>query len=215
MEVLRPSSDSRIFYVGHGGMESSSSILSPLHVISHELGHVQELRRSAMERGESVSGMQVKINYEFRNGRLVATSGETTANFRKEDRVTLSEMAKKTLESLNEKSKTDEDSDSQTNEIDKNSLQTPDQEDKLIQSLEDRLRVLKQEVDEKKKFGEIDPLKEEEKRQVETELRVQKLKQELEKSFDLLKKANEAHSKNPFKLIQANYEIGSNFDTVA
>ncbi len=76
---LNPLADRRVSYVGHGRLESSPETLSPLHVIAHEMGHVQEFRGEAYRSGSEVRNIDVKINYELRDGRMVAVSGETSA----------------------------------------------------------------------------------------------------------------------------------------
>jgi hypothetical protein len=72
-----------VSYVGHGRLESSPETLSPLHVIAHEMGHVQEFRGEAIREGSEVRDIHVKINYEIRDGRMVAVSGETSATTQK------------------------------------------------------------------------------------------------------------------------------------
>lgn len=74
--------DRRVAYVGHGRLESAPETLSPLHVISHELGHVTEFKNEAIQQGRDIDSIRVKINYEFRNGRMIAVSGETEAHTR-------------------------------------------------------------------------------------------------------------------------------------
>ncbi|WP_411824766.1 hypothetical protein [Leptospira sp. 'Mane'] len=71
--------DRRVSYVGHGQLESAPETLSALHVIAHELGHAQEFRNQAFRDGAEVRSLDVKINYELRDGRMVAVSGETSA----------------------------------------------------------------------------------------------------------------------------------------
>jgi hypothetical protein len=69
--------DGSIHYRGHGKLESSPAGKSILHVISHELGHVSEFRSKALREGAEVRSVDVGIHYEIRDGRLVATGGET------------------------------------------------------------------------------------------------------------------------------------------
>lgn len=71
--------DRRVNYAGHGQLESAPESLSALHVISHELGHAAEFKNEAFREGRDVQSVQVKINYELRDGRMVAVSGETHA----------------------------------------------------------------------------------------------------------------------------------------
>jgi hypothetical protein len=81
--MISPSADRRVSYVGHGQLESSPETMSPLHVIAHEMGHVQEFRGEAYRSGSEIRDIHVKINYEIRDGRMVAVSGETSATTQK------------------------------------------------------------------------------------------------------------------------------------
>lgn len=71
--------DESLHYVGHGQLESAPASTSVLHVISHELGHVAEFRSEAMRDRAEIRSLNMKIHYEFRNGKLVAVAGETEA----------------------------------------------------------------------------------------------------------------------------------------
>ncbi len=73
---------STIHYIGHGRLESSPENFSILHVISHELSHVQEFKNEAFRSGKDVAEIRVKIDMEMKeNGKLIAVSGETEAVF--------------------------------------------------------------------------------------------------------------------------------------
>lgn len=71
--------DESLHYIGHGQLESAPASVSVLHVISHELGHVAEFRSEAMKDRAEIRSLNMKIHYEFRNGKLVAVAGETEA----------------------------------------------------------------------------------------------------------------------------------------
>ena len=71
--------DNRLKYKGHGQIESATESSSIAHVMGHELTHVAEFRAEARREGSHVHSIDVKIDYEIRNGKLVAVSGETKA----------------------------------------------------------------------------------------------------------------------------------------
>jgi hypothetical protein len=72
-----------IQYIGHGKLESSPENFSILHVVSHELGHVQEFKNEAFRENRDITDIRVKIDWEMRpNGQIVAVSGETSATTR-------------------------------------------------------------------------------------------------------------------------------------
>lgn len=73
-----PNRDEALHYIGHGQLESSPASTSVLHVISHELDHVAEFKSEAAKTNSDINSLDVKINYEFRNGKMVAVSGETS-----------------------------------------------------------------------------------------------------------------------------------------
>ncbi|EQA46061.1 hypothetical protein LEP1GSC050_3448 [Leptospira broomii serovar Hurstbridge str. 5399] len=66
-------------YIGHGQLESAPQASSILHVISHELGHVAEFRNEAIRDSAEIRSLDVSIEYEMRDGKLVAVAGETRA----------------------------------------------------------------------------------------------------------------------------------------
>lgn len=76
-------SSETLAYIGHGQLESSPASTSVLHVIGHELDHVTEFRNDAIRDRAEIHSIDMKIDYEFRNGKLVAVSGETSATIRK------------------------------------------------------------------------------------------------------------------------------------
>lgn len=68
-----------IKYRGHSGMESASPATSTGHVVLHESKHIREFEAEAALEGKTVKNEQIRIQYEFRDGKLVAVSGEATA----------------------------------------------------------------------------------------------------------------------------------------
>lgn len=71
--------DTSVKYIGHGQLESAPQASSILHVISHELGHVAEFRNEAIRDRAEIRSLDVSIEYEMRDGKLVAVAGETRA----------------------------------------------------------------------------------------------------------------------------------------
>ncbi|TGL62877.1 hypothetical protein [Leptospira sarikeiensis] len=76
--IERPKDDS-VKYIGHGQLESAPQVSSVLHVISHELDHVAEFRNEAIRDNAEIRSIDVSIEYELRDGKLVAVAGETRA----------------------------------------------------------------------------------------------------------------------------------------
>ncbi|XDD50362.1 hypothetical protein AB3N59_00630 [Leptospira sp. WS92.C1] len=106
--------DESLHYIGHGQLESSPASTSILHVISHELGHVAEFRSEAARDRAEIRSLDMKIHYEFRNGKLVAVSGETQAvttkkseESSKKNEITSPEEFPKEKESLEKEKKQD------------------------------------------------------------------------------------------------------------
>jgi chaperonin cofactor prefoldin len=67
-----------IYYIGHGLLEKSPSSTSVMHVISHELDHVAEFKSQAIRDRAEIRSLDLKVDYEYRNGKLVAVGGETS-----------------------------------------------------------------------------------------------------------------------------------------
>ncbi len=74
----KPRENDTIQYIGHGRVESSPSSTSIMHVIAHELDHVAEFKSQAIRDSAEIRSLDIKIDYEFRNGRLIAVGGETS-----------------------------------------------------------------------------------------------------------------------------------------
>lgn len=71
--------NNRLAYKGHGQIEHASSNASVGHVMSHELRHLREFENKARAEGKEIRNKQIHVDFEFRNGRLVAVSGKATA----------------------------------------------------------------------------------------------------------------------------------------
>ena len=74
----KPRENDIIQYIGHGRVESSPSSTSIMHVISHELDHVAEFKSQAIRDKAEIRSLDMKIDYEYRKGKLVAVGGETS-----------------------------------------------------------------------------------------------------------------------------------------
>jgi hypothetical protein len=74
----KPRENDTIYYIGHGLLEKASSNNSIMHVISHELDHVAEFKSQAIKDHAEIRSLDMKIDYEYRNGKMVAVSGETS-----------------------------------------------------------------------------------------------------------------------------------------
>ncbi|WCL49023.1 hypothetical protein [Leptospira sp. GIMC2001] len=117
---------SSIGYIGHGKLESAPENFSILHVVSHELGHVQEFKNQAFRDNSDITEIRVKIDMEMKeNGKLVAVSGETSATTRskpeksnsdslfepyKNQKPNINKAEKKEESDLSEKTKNESDS---------------------------------------------------------------------------------------------------------
>ncbi|EMK00417.1 hypothetical protein AB3N61_16805 [Leptospira sp. WS58.C1] len=95
--MLERPKDNSVKYIGHGQLESAPQASSVLHVISHELGHVAEFRNDAIRDNAELRSIDVSIEYELRDGKLVAVAGETRATTVKK-----AEKEKPNVSSLNE-----------------------------------------------------------------------------------------------------------------
>ncbi len=70
--------DTSIHYIGHGLLEKSPASTSVMHVIGHELDHVAEFKSKAIRDKAEIRSLDVKIDYELRDGKMVAVGGKTT-----------------------------------------------------------------------------------------------------------------------------------------
>lgn len=216
--------DRRVSYIGHGQLESAPETFSALHVISHELGHVQEFRREAIQEGKTLDSVQVKIQYEMRDGRLVAVSGETRALTRsgkqEETQSTYSDgksqldFLKAQREEMERVKEKPEPSESEKAREAKNL------ENKL-KELETKLSPVEQRMEDPfAKGNETDPKTQElerEKRRLEEELRLLKMQEQLKESFDMLVDFRKRMTSNLFGMISltSSRNVGSQMDIFA
>lgn len=217
--------DRRVNYVGHGQLESAPESLSALHVISHELGHAAEFKNQAFREGREVQSVQVKINYELRDGRMVAVSGETHAVTRphsqpEEDPALVPYSDGKSIKDLfqlkedeDKKSKSVEKSKSDPKEVMRKSHEK-DLESK-IKELETRLETEKtkksSDVHSEERLKEI----ESEKKRLEEEIRLIRVKEQLKETFALLTDFRKMMTSNLFGMmnLQTESNVGNYLDT--
>ncbi|TGM64555.1 hypothetical protein EHQ94_18425 [Leptospira meyeri] len=217
--------DRRVNYVGHGQLESAPESLSALHVISHELGHAAEFKNQAFREGREVQSVQVKINYELRDGRMVAVSGETHAVTRphsqsEEDPALVPYSDGRSIKDLyqlkedeDKKSKSMEKSKSDPKEMVRKSHEK-DLESK-IKELETRLETEKtkksSDVHSEERLKEI----ESEKKRLEEEIRLIRVKEQLKETFALLTDFRKMMTSNLFGMmnLQTESNVGNYLDT--
>ncbi|MCW7488943.1 hypothetical protein [Leptospira meyeri] len=217
--------DRRVNYVGHGQLESAPESLSALHVISHELGHAAEFKNQAFREGREVQSVQVKINYELRDGRMVAVSGETHAVTRphsqsEEDPALVPYSDGKSIKDLfqlkedeDKKSKSMEKTKSDPKELVRKSHEK-DLESK-IKELETRLETEKtkksSDVHSEERLKEI----ESEKKRLEEEIRLIRVKEQLKETFALLTDFRKMMTSNLFGMmnLQTESNVGNYLDT--
>ncbi len=217
-----PLADRRVSYVGHGRLESAPETLSPLHVIAHEMGHVQEFRSEAFRTGSEVRDIHVKINYELRDGRMVAVSGETSATTQKrpEARATDASLEPYSdgksfkdlyVNSLEEEKKEARDPKENPFKISerekKEELETKIKE--LSVKLEsEKTKVSAQGQDPKDLIQNDSRAKEiaQEKQRLEEQVRLLKMKEALKESFEMLTDIRNSMLSNVFGLMQIGNE---------
>lgn len=218
--------DRRVNYAGHGQLESAPESLSALHVISHELGHAAEFKNEAFREGRDVQSVQVKINYELRDGRMVAVSGETHAVTRpkaksEEDPALTPYSDGKSLKDLFQLK---EDEDKKPNSKEKTKLNPKELMQKSHEKeLESKIKELETRLEsEKTKKSSSDVhsaerLKEieSEKKRLEEEVRLIRVKEQLKETFALLTDFRKMMTSNLFGMmnIQTESNSGNYLDT--
>lgn len=218
--------DRRVNFVGHGQLESAPESLSALHVISHELGHAAEFKREAIQEGREVQSVQVKINYELRDGRMVAVSGETHAVTRAKS---LSEEDPSLTPYSDGKSIKDlfrlkEDEEKKNNSNEKTKFNPKELMQKTHEKeLESKIKELETKLEsEKTKKSESDIHSEErlkeiesEKKRLEEEVRLLRVKEQLKETFALLTDFRKMMTSNLFGMmnLQTDSNSGNYLDT--
>ncbi|EPG50646.1 hypothetical protein [Leptospira kirschneri] len=195
--------DESLYYIGHGQLESAPASTSVLHVISHELGHVAEFKSEAMRDRAEIRSLNMKIHYEFRNGKLVAVAGETEAITTKKSEETLRKDTEITQqESLKEKDfpKKEETSKTKSEDREKQILSE-------IRRIESELKIFetKKNAEEEKGFDSIRKTElEEKKRKLEMVLSQEKLKAILKDTMDTFKELIDKQTRMSLKIFNTN-----------
>ncbi|URD70098.1 hypothetical protein [Leptospira borgpetersenii] len=210
--------DESLHYVGHGQLESAPASTSVLHVISHELGHVAEFRSEAMRDRAEIRSLNMKIHYEFRNGKLVAVAGETEAvTARKSE-----ETTRKNETSWDESSKKE----NVPKKEEKSYISSSGLEDKEkqilleIRKIESELQTFeaKKKVGNEQRFDSVRKVElEERKRKLEMALNQEKLKMILEDTLNTFKELIDKQARTSLRILNANASVktGNIFDAKA
>lgn len=194
--------DESLYYIGHGQLESAPASTSVLHVISHELGHVAEFKSEALRDRAEIRSLNMKIHYEFRNGKLVAVAGETEVVTAKKSEETLRKDTETSQqESLKEKDfpKKEETSKTKSEDREKQILSE-------IRRIESELKIFETKRDvEEKGFDSIRKTElEEKKRKLEMVLSQEKLKAVLKDTMDTFKELMDKQTRMSLKIFNTN-----------
>ncbi|ULG89579.1 hypothetical protein FH593_06015 [Leptospira interrogans] len=194
--------DESLYYIGHGQLESAPASTSVLHVISHELGHVAEFKSEALRDRAEIRSLNMKIHYEFRNGKLVAVAGETEVVTAKKSEETLRKDTETSQqESLKEKDfpKKEETSKTKSEDREKQILSE-------IRRIESELKIFETKKDvEEKGFDSIRKTElEEKKRKLEMVLSQEKLKAVLKDTMDTFKELMDKQTRMSLKIFNTN-----------
>ncbi|ASV04906.1 hypothetical protein ACO2J1_04940 [Leptospira interrogans] len=194
--------DESLYYIGHGQLESAPASTSVLHVISHELGHVTEFKSEALRDRAEIRSLNMKIHYEFRNGKLVAVAGETEVVTAKKSEETLrKDIETSQQESLKEKDfpKKEETSKTKSEDREKQILSE-------IRRIESELKIFETKRDvEEKGFDSIRKTElEEKKRKLEMVLSQEKLKAVLKDTMDTFKELMDKQTRMSLKIFNTN-----------
>lgn len=210
--------DESLHYVGHGQLESAPASTSVLHVISHELGHVAEFRSEAMRDRAEIRSLNMKIHYEFRNGKLVAVAGETEAvTARKSE-----ETTRKNETSWDESSKKENvPKKEEKSYTSSNRLEDKEKQILLeIRKIESELQTFeaKTKVENEQRFDSVRKVElEERKRKLEMALNQEKLKMILEDTLNTFKELIDKQARTSLRILNANASVktGNIFDAKA
>lgn len=194
--------DESLYYIGHGQLESAPASTSVLHVISHELGHVAEFKSEALRDRAEIRSLNMKIHYEFRNGKLVAVAGETEVVTAKKSEETLrKDIGTSQQESLKEKDFPEKEETSKTKSEDREKQILSE-----IRRIESELKIFETKKDvEEKGFDSIRKTElEEKKRKLEMVLSQEKLKAVLKDTMDTFKKLMDKQTRMSLKIFNTN-----------
>lgn len=215
--------DESLHYIGHGQLESAPASTSVLHVISHELGHVAEFRSEAMRDRAEIRSLNMKIHYEFRNGKLVAVAGETEAVTAKKEEPHSRNVIDSSLQKSDSSSRdADQTSSEKAEKNKKNESSKTESEDKEKQILSELRRIESEirsfENSPEEKSESFDSIRkselEEKKRKLEMSLNQEKLKAILEKTLDTFQELTEKQTEMSLKILNVGEadQIGSIVD---
>ncbi|MCG6166358.1 hypothetical protein [Leptospira sanjuanensis] len=219
--------DESLHYIGHGQLESSPASTSVLHVISHELGHVAEFRSEAMRDRAEIRSLDMKIHYEFRNGKLVAVSGETQAvtakkseeSSRKNEIIQDNQKSAESAETSREKETRQKEE-----KADSSKIRLEDKEKQIlseIRKIESELKTFETEnqgAEQEKGFDSTRKTElEERKRKLEMALNQEKLKSILEDTMETFQELTDKQTQMSLRILNANSsdKLGNLFDEKA
>lgn len=202
---------SSIHYIGHGRLESSPENLSILHVVSHELSHVQEFKNEAFRNNADITEIRVKIDLEMReNGKMVAVSGETSAVTRKKEEKSSDNSL---YEPYTREKKSDQKEKTQSEDFKEkqdikelNLLSRKESLEARLKSVESEIKELDRKLDSESiaPYDSYHPKKQElnrERRKVEEEIRLLKMEEEIKKNFQFLADIQKEKSDSAFSLL--------------
>jgi len=206
-------------YIGHGQLESSPASMSVLHVVGHELDHVAEFRNEAIRDNAEIRSIEMKIDYEFQNGKLVAVSGKTTATTQKKPTKEKSESPELELDKRDDKKNENDLRESGKNKIsqeERNLLFRLEYVKSEISNLDNKGYYTDREpkdIQDKKEERKKEALNEK-KRKIEAELANFRTKTQIEKSQEFLQALLKESQNNSFRFLKAEYapKLGSALD---
>ncbi len=206
-------------YIGHGQLESSPASMSVLHVVGHELDHVAEFRNEAIRDNAEIRSIEMKIDYEFQNGKLVAVSGKTTATTQKKPTKEKSELPELELDKRDDKKNENDLRESGKNKIsqeERNLLFRLEYVKSEISNLDNKGYYTDREpkdIQDKKEERKKEALNEK-KRKIEAELANFRNKTQIEKSQEFLQALLKESQNNSFRFLKAEYapKLGSALD---
>ncbi|EKR75044.1 hypothetical protein LEP1GSC041_1212 [Leptospira noguchii str. 2006001870] len=193
--------DESLYYIGHGQLESAPASTSVLHVISHELGHVAEFKSEAIRDRAEIRSLNMKIHYEFRNGKLVAVAGKTeviTAKKPEETSHKSNEISQQDSWKEKDLPKKEETSKTKSEDREKQILSE-------IRRIESELKIFETKKNGEKESDSIRKTElEEKKRKLEMVLSQEKLKTVLKDTMDTFRELMDKQTRMSLKIFNTN-----------
>ncbi|UOG60716.1 hypothetical protein [Leptospira noguchii] len=193
--------DESLYYIGHGQLESAPASTSVLHVISHELGHVAEFKSEAIRDRAEIRSLNMKIHYEFRNGKLVAVAGKTeviTAKKPEETSHKNNEISQQDSWKEKDLPKKEETSKTKSEDREKQILSE-------IRRIESELKIFETKKNGEKESDSIRKTElEEKKRKLEMVLSQEKLKTVLKDTMDTFRELMDKQTRMSLKIFNTN-----------